>query len=518
MVCRKNYTNRREFLSQVAAGMLLGAPLTLDGGYFEVRWHTAPKGFSCSTMPPIHPGNGGHATMDLLIDTSRDIGVVRPLHGINNGPVSSGALIDSSEFYKIAGFPFIRLHDTNWPQPREIDIPRLFPDFSADPDDPASYDFRRTDEYLDQCLATGAKIIYRLGVSIEHTKVKEYAHPPADFDKWATVCLNLVRHVNDGWANGRRRCIEYWEIWNEPDNQFFAQDRSRDPMWSGTPEQYFDLYAVTSRKLKKAYPELKIGGYAASRLANQYVPYFNAFLDRVAHDELPLDFFSWHRYADDPEDVYREAMLAQEGLDRIGYSHTLSICDEWNYIPRTVPSEARPLTGGSNAAARHDTFTLSSGHAGASFGAAVMARLHETRCAIAAHYDGLPTNYYCTIFDRYGYPEKAYYTFVKFREIFKRRRRLAVDGQRDGIYAIAAGDAKILSILITAFHSAKLIDLRLAGLDHGITYRVQKHLTDKTHCHALLEDSQITSTQPVLRFSLGEKATILLTLSQTGSR
>jgi len=232
----------------------------------------------------------------IKIDVAKTCGQVRPLHGIDNGPVSFGALIDNTHFYQVAGFPFIRLHDTNYPHPREVDVPQIFPNFDADENDPANYVFKPTDIYLQQCLATGAQIIYRLGVSIEHTKYKLFVDPPKDFNKWAAICCNIIRHYNEGWANGFRWDIKYWEIWNEPDNHYYGADRTRDPLWSGSPEQYYDLYAIASRAIKQEFPHVKVGGYGTSRLNERYQPYFQGFLKRVKEEQLPLDFFSWHRY------------------------------------------------------------------------------------------------------------------------------------------------------------------------------------------------------------------------------
>ncbi len=450
----------------------------------------------------------------LQLDVTRSIGAIRPLHGIDNGPVSFSSLIDCTPLYQTAGFPFIRLHDTNYPHPREVDVPQLFPDFDADVDDPRSYRFRRTDEYLRQCLDTGAKIIYRLGTSIEHTKVKDFAHPPDDFAKWARICLNIIHHYNEGWADGFHWNIEYWEIWNEPDNQFYQKDRSKDPLWCGTPEQYYDLYAVTSRMLKKAFPHLKIGGYGTSRLNETYQPFFQGFLDRVQRDQLPLDFFSWHRYATDPEDVYKEGLLAEAGLDRIGYTDTESICDEWNYWPAPQPEMPRPLAEGTRGASLHSMFPFASGHAGTSFCVGTMARLHDTRCGIATHYDGVPTNYFCSIFDRYGYPEKQYYAFVMYRELYERQRRVPVEGAGDGIYALAAGNADSISILVTSFRAAADMHLLITGLDTDARYRQRRYLTDAAHCHTLTEEAPTAITANGLYFQLGEKGSVLILLDR----
>ena len=92
---------------------------------------------------------------------------VRALHGVNNGPVTYGGLVDVSDLYRAARVPVVRLHDPNWPHAWEVDIHTIFPDFSRDPEDPASYDFARTDDYLASVVATGAQIVYRLGESIE---------------------------------------------------------------------------------------------------------------------------------------------------------------------------------------------------------------------------------------------------------------------------------------------------------------------------------------------------------------
>lgn len=446
----------------------------------------------------------------IRIQTTRPLGRIKPLHGVNGSPVTFGGLVDATAFYQKAGFPFIRLHDTNWPHPREVDIPQIFRDFSADPLDPSSYDFVRTDTLLDHCQATGAQIIFRLGVSIEHTPKKYYVDPPKDAEKWATVCLQLIRHVNEGWANGHRRGIRYWEIWNEPDNQFFAEDRTKDPMWSGSPEDYFNLYAITSRKIKSAFPDLRIGGYAASRVDGKYAPFFQAFLARVKRDALPLDFFSWHRYTTDPEVVLHDARLVRAALDGAGYAQTESICDEWNYCPEAPPAEERPFAEGSPAAARSGQFTASSSHRGTSFCAATLIGLQDCGCEAGAYYDASPTNYYCTLFDRYGYPQKPYYAFVMFNELARLGNRLEVGGAGDGLYAMAAGDAGQGCLLVTAWQGPRDLRITLHGPESAARYRFQRTLTDETHCHSLMEGQSEIAPEEGLVLHLEPQATLLL--------
>ena len=105
----------------------------------------------------------------ITIDTSRKIGPIKPVHGVNNGPTSFGGLTDLSRSYKAAGFPYARMHDPEYPHPTAVDIPQIFPDFSADETDPANYVFENTDAALKAIVDCGTQIIYRLGTSIEHT-------------------------------------------------------------------------------------------------------------------------------------------------------------------------------------------------------------------------------------------------------------------------------------------------------------------------------------------------------------
>ena len=90
-------------------------------------------------------------------------------------------------------------------------------------------------------------------MSIEWGSKKYSSVVPPDLHKWAQICEHIVRHYNEGWNNGFHYGIEYWEIWNEPENP---------SMWQGTKEQFFELYRVAANHLKSTFPQLKVGGYA----------------------------------------------------------------------------------------------------------------------------------------------------------------------------------------------------------------------------------------------------------------
>jgi len=76
--------------------------------------------------------------IQIHVDFKRTTGKIKPLHGINNSPVE---LHEPRKELAEAGIPYCRLHDTAGPfgGTRYVDIPNVFPDFNADPADPAKF-------------------------------------------------------------------------------------------------------------------------------------------------------------------------------------------------------------------------------------------------------------------------------------------------------------------------------------------------------------------------------------------
>ena len=140
---------------------------------------------------------------------------------------------------------------------RLMSTPMLFPLFRLDPQNPDNYLFAETDDFIANCLGSGTKLLYGLGAMIELSEKHYYVYPPKDYDKWAEICINIMRHYNEGWANGFHHNIEYWEIWNEPEGSY---------QWAGTWADYIRLYVTASKKIKQRFPNVKVGGPAISSL------------------------------------------------------------------------------------------------------------------------------------------------------------------------------------------------------------------------------------------------------------
>ena len=288
-------------------------------------------------------------TVNVSVDPGVAIGPVKPMHAVNNGPAvqkpGGDQLRGNFEEYRAARIPFARTHDSvNCVAggAHTCDISSIFPDFDADENDPASYDFVFTDHYLDNIRRAGTQVFFRLGQTIEHGPKKYGAMPPKDYAKWARVCEHVIRHYNEGWGWGADAApttrnvewsnqfgIEYWEIWNEPDLD--APDgrwRTNPRTWGGSEEEFFKLYETAAKHLKAAFPRLKIGGPAlCGRL-----DWGERFLAHCRDHQAPLDFFSWHVYATEPKTIADKCDAVRALMDKYGFGAAESILDEWNYV------------------------------------------------------------------------------------------------------------------------------------------------------------------------------------------
>ncbi len=383
----------------------------------------------------------------LSADFSIRTGTIRRLHGINKGPLAPGGIFELIEEQEALGIPFTRLHDCGWPNPYVVDHHAVFPNPNADPMLAESYDFLLTDEYIDAVRKTGAEPIYRLGESIEHTSVKRFVHPPADMEKWAAVCLGIIRHYNEGWASGFHYNIRYWEIWNEPEN--------RPAMWSGTDEDYLQLYRTAATTIKKHFPALKVGGpslgFSGTFVDGEFRPtdFASNFLKMCRADNVPLNFFSWHCYTADPAELSARSRAIRQLLDSNGFTETENHLNEWNFLPGNTWD---PITRSGTPATRHHYYQEMAGAKGAAFVAASLLELQDAPIDVCNFYHGELGGF--GIFTEQGVPLKAYQALRAFRGLVETPHRVETHGGVPGKLAFAAGlseDGRYATMLVSNF-------------------------------------------------------------------
>ena len=276
----------------------------------------------------------------IKIDFDNVVDEMHPVHNIGRMP-DYETDSEMNSYFTDANMTSCRTHDIN-----VTDIHRIFPDFSKDVNDESSYNFEECDKILAAIVDAGMEPFFRFGISwSDPEKSREHLQPPADFEKWAQICEHIILHYNEGWADGFRYNIEYWEIYNEPDCQPVPEESN---FWQGTPEEFYRLYDVTAKHLKAKFPELKIGGYGScgfyaltktnalntgSSPQNQYfITFFEDFLSYIKEHNTPMDFFTWHSYTTTWKNQQYIGYV-REMLADAGYGNTEIIVDEWNFKP-----------------------------------------------------------------------------------------------------------------------------------------------------------------------------------------
>jgi xylan 1,4-beta-xylosidase len=129
--------------------------------------------------------------------------------------------------------------------------------------------------FMPRALASGNATVFKYEGNVT---------PPRDPDAWCALVDRLVRH----WvARHGIRELRHWffEVWNEPNLQAF---------WTGSQQDYFELYRRTALTLKAIDPRLRVGGPATAMNA-----WVRDFVEYCRGARAPLDFISTHHYPTD---------------------------------------------------------------------------------------------------------------------------------------------------------------------------------------------------------------------------
>lgn len=421
----------------------------------------------------------------ITVDPTTEAGPVKPVNGVGQPPmIGAPTSFDLMPYLKEAGIPYARLHDVGGPYGglRYVDIPNLFRDFDADETRPENYSFAYTDALMRALAENGVEPFFRLGITIDNPVNAGYpgyfVDPPKDYAKWARICEHVIRHYTEGWANGFRMKVGYWEIWNEPDNE---PNPARNPLWNAPFSKYVRLYGTVASHLKAKFPHLKIGGYGscgfyaavgASRVAagnsSPRLTYFidcaTNFLSAVRSNGWPLDFFSFHSYSK-PSEALKQVAFADRLLADYGFpaGKTARVFNEW-----------LPFAGRQNAGTAQQAAAVAAELIGLQNGPCDIACIYDARCA---------TGDYSPLFDPRTYtPRKAYSAYVAFNEL--RRLGTAVRCRStDGEIAVAAASKDGRVAVMLANPSDRSVRVSFVGVPEGCLWFV----TDETRTHRLTD-------------------------------
>ncbi len=176
------------------------------------------------------------------------------------------------------------------------------------------------DKLFDFLLSIGLRPIFELGFMPDKLKGnnetlfwwKAHTCPPSDYDKWALLVSETVKHAIDRYGLDE---VKKWrfEVWNEPNLGSF---------WHGTQEEYFKLYKYSVNAIKVIDQDLLVGGPSTSGADfREDLGYLKDFIKFCENANLPVDFFTAHPYPTYwPLDI--------DGNEQMGYM-SKDVCSEF---------------------------------------------------------------------------------------------------------------------------------------------------------------------------------------------
>ena len=126
----------------------------------------------------------------------------------------------------------------------------------------------------------------------------EPANPAVFAQAVAGMVERVVEGTGTGIGNERPRPVQYWEVWNEPELAIFWE-----PTLAPNPDPFFnmaiatltelDAYRSTTADANGQAIRIGLGSFVSADTAVATIQSFDSV-------DIPMDFISFHGYADDP--------------------------------------------------------------------------------------------------------------------------------------------------------------------------------------------------------------------------
>lgn len=407
----------------------------------------------------------------LTADFTEKIRPMGKMNGMNNGPLH--LYYDAAEEFREMGVDFVRYHETHFGAGKCIEVPFVFPNFDADEYDENNYYFDQTDAVIKSAVDSSIEIMYRFGMGTENALPKIFCVVPKDYAKWARICIQILKHYNDGWANGFHYGIKLCEIWNEADLYNY---------WPGEYDEYIKFYCIAAKLMKEYDPTLKIGcsGFAGGipikpsesapdNIKENYrkrYDFFHNYLETVIKTGAPLDFFAWHYYIYNSTDCVRRLDGVFELLREYGLENIENINTEWG--PITLHRDSK------------GEWDLSQGYTikSAITCLASMLVMQNYGTTKAAYYNSELLSSFCGLYDYDGSKKHTFYSMKAFSMLRKGEYEYRTNGQTDNIRICASYNGEKAYVIVTCENEDEEISLKLCGIDKA---RISYYLLDKTH-------------------------------------
>lgn len=167
-----------------------------------------------------------------------------------------------------------------------------------------SFNWTKLDIIISDIVSTGAKPFLSLSyMPPVLSQTGSVTDTPKDWSTWELLVQKTIEHISG--KGGLGISDVYYEVWNEPD--LFGEFTL-----SGN-KNYLTLYLYSARAANKASNVLpfKLGGPATTNL---YRNWFYRFFQFAKENSLRVDFYSWHKYTEDVNELEKELKTLSDWL------------------------------------------------------------------------------------------------------------------------------------------------------------------------------------------------------------
>ena len=251
--------------------------------------------------------------------------------------------------------------------------------------------------------------------------------------------------------------VDMWEIWNEPNLK---------TAWTGTNEEFLELYRVTATRLRARFPEAKIGGCAFAT-GNEGLA--EEFLAMCHEENLPLDFYSWHRYTNDPAYYGVLSREIKALLEKYGFGDIPSVLDEWNFN----------INFGDRL---NESYKVIKSPEGAVFTAASLSEIAKAPVDIATYYD-YQINYMLMCYNGlmdlklgpnglYVAPTATYTVYLYLKKLMSLENMVMAEASSDRLYTLASQKDNRAYLMVTnyRFEEEKDFEAAISYAGKGFTH------------------------------------------------
>ena len=373
-------------------------------------------------------------------------------------------------------------------------------------------DFDRRVDFITKIGAEPIMAVSYMPQVLDAVPNKDRQSAPRDYAAWEELCFQAAQH---SLQRGKR--IPFWEVWNEVNTGWLKPGpedtgsgafqklyttalgkEEKDLEVVRRFEAYCKLYRATTRGLRRADPQAKIGGPA---LASG--PFENSEYGHCQHgkgfarglmlwcrqEKLPLDFVSWHEYFQPPETIVKEADAFRAYLA------------DFPELRRTVTSFM--LTEWNEAwwADRPQDHELGAAWCANSITRAFLPARIDRPCFFYVKQGDMGFRGDYSLLMKDNLPKASYNVARIFNRL--RGKWLPVTGTDDDVSAVAAWDAKQarLAIVLVNFRDRyalrRPVQLRLNPLPSALKAgRWQESVVDATHSNAWNDPTKAELTSP----------------------